>query len=208
MRASLVLFFLVEPLILRAGRLTAAPYSGDFCTFPRDAGSCAESLQRFFFNASSWQCQPFVYRGCRGNVNRFITREECERSCGTIEKPGSCPPSPPGLLTECLADCSHDGNCPEAQKCCSYGCALRCTDPIQDICRLPPEPGPCDADLRSWFYDWQAHACKRFTYGGCLGNRNRFTTHKACKHQCARPRTRPSLPPTDFLKTPDQTSLE
>lgn len=58
--------------------------AGDFCTLPVDAGSCVESLRRFFFNATSWKCEPFIFRGCQGNLNRFITKEECEHNCGMI----------------------------------------------------------------------------------------------------------------------------
>lgn len=188
MRSSLLLFFLLEPLTLWMGRLSTVAQAGDFCTLPVDAGSCVESLRRFFFNATSWKCEPFIFRGCQGNLNRFITKEECEHNCGMIEKAGSCPPSPFRLPIECLTGCWHDGNCPDDQKCCSYGCSLRCTDPIKDLCRLPSESGPCDLHVRSWFYNWKAQTCEQFTYGGCLGNKNRFQTLKACKRQCARPR--------------------
>ncbi|KAH0619359.1 hypothetical protein JD844_019404, partial [Phrynosoma platyrhinos] len=51
-------------------------------------------------------------------------------SC-VAEKAGFCPPSPTGFTTECLTSCIHDGGCPDDQKCCSYGCALRCTDPVK-----------------------------------------------------------------------------
>lgn len=59
---------------------------------------------------------------------------------------------------------------------------------VSDLCRLPSESGPCDLHVRSWFYNWKAQTCEQFTYGGCLGNKNRFQTLKACKRQCARPR--------------------
>ncbi|ETE56293.1 hypothetical protein L345_17996, partial [Ophiophagus hannah] len=94
-----------------------------------------------------------------------------------IEKPGFCPPSPRGASGPCQANCLHDGNCPEMDKCCSYGCALYCMKPITGetqsqmlsggggmwtmsnsgqathLCQLPSEHGPCDLKLTRWFYN-------------------------------------------------------
>ncbi|XP_054836469.1 kunitz-type serine protease inhibitor bitisilin-3-like [Eublepharis macularius] len=157
----------------------------DFCSYPWDSGPCRGVERRLFYNATSQKCETFRYGGCLGNLNRFITLEECQRSCGKIEKPGFCLPSPKGLFVECSTACVHDGNCPGPQKCCSYGCSLRCSGPIKDLCLLPAETGPCDNVVLRWFYDWHAKKCQKFTYGGCAGNKNNFRTHKACQSRCA-----------------------
>ncbi|XP_061486729.1 chelonianin-like [Rhineura floridana] len=163
-----------------------APFTDVCSTFPKDSDRCGEPKRRFFYNSTSKVCESFLFRGCLWNRNRFYTIEECQRHCGKIEKPGSCLPSPMHVTTECLAYCIHDGNCPGDQKCCSYGCALRCSDPVKDICRLPPDAGPCDSKTQNWFYDWDTRKCKKFSYGGCLGNKNNFRKLRECQARCQR----------------------
>ncbi|KAK1336466.1 hypothetical protein QTO34_002495 [Cnephaeus nilssonii] len=52
-----------------------------FCAYRADTGPCRASLPRFFFNVLTGQCEAFVYGGCRGNENRFGSREECRQRC-------------------------------------------------------------------------------------------------------------------------------
>uniref|UniRef100_A0A3P8U050 BPTI/Kunitz inhibitor domain-containing protein n=1 Tax=Amphiprion percula TaxID=161767 RepID=A0A3P8U050_AMPPE len=39
-----------------------------------------------------------------------------------------------------------------------------------------------------WFYDSKRGVCFRFWYGGCGGNKNRFTTQKECENLCGKSR--------------------
>ena len=52
-----------------------------FCKQPKKAGNCRAHLPRYFFDKNSGQCREFVYTGCRGNNNRFLTQEKCECMC-------------------------------------------------------------------------------------------------------------------------------
>ena len=54
-----------------------------------------------------------------------------------------------------------------------------------DICTLPHITGRCKAYFPSWYYDSASKSCKKFIYGGCGGNGNRFETEEACKARCA-----------------------
>ncbi|XP_008121978.1 BPTI/Kunitz domain-containing protein [Anolis carolinensis] len=185
MSSGLLLFALLGALSLWAHLPSASSQFQDPCGhFPREKDHCGEPKPRFFFNGSSKACEPFLSRGCPWNLNRFHTVEECRRHCAKIKKAGFCPPSPTGFTTECLTHCIHDGGCPGAQKCCSYGCALRCSDPVKDLCQLPPEAGPCGAKLQRWYFDGATKSCKRFTFGGCLGNKNNFQKRKECRQRC------------------------
>ncbi|EFO13778.2 hypothetical protein LOAG_14750 [Loa loa] len=40
-----------------------------------------ESKVTFYFDNETEQCLPFLYEGCGGNENRFISIEECRLSC-------------------------------------------------------------------------------------------------------------------------------
>ncbi|XP_061449222.1 protease inhibitor 1-like [Rhineura floridana] len=106
------------------------PASGDrpeLCSLPAKTGPCIAFTARFFFNKSSGECEQFIYGGCLGNANNFKTLEECRRTC--VEKPGRCPPEPPGHVGPCIARCSDDWDCPGKQKCCG-SCPRECTSPI------------------------------------------------------------------------------
>uniref|UniRef100_A0A8C3Y0F2 BPTI/Kunitz inhibitor domain-containing protein n=1 Tax=Catharus ustulatus TaxID=91951 RepID=A0A8C3Y0F2_CATUS len=46
----------------------------DFCYLPSVCGNCKALFRRFFFNASSQQCEEFIYGGCGGNRNNFETK--------------------------------------------------------------------------------------------------------------------------------------
>ena len=56
----------------------------DVCSLPPDPGPCDGVCERFFYNASTGQCEPFTYGCCKGNANNFLTLEECEAACPSI----------------------------------------------------------------------------------------------------------------------------
>eukprot|EP00118_Oscarella_pearsei_P024710 m.306633 g.306633 ORF g.306633 m.306633 type:complete len:409 (+) comp41435_c0_seq1:185-1411(+) len=50
--------------------------------------------------------------------------------CGfLLEKPGSCPRAPPGLVATCEVKCHGDDNCKNKEKCCNFGCQRICLQP-------------------------------------------------------------------------------
>ncbi|CAH3117388.1 unnamed protein product [Pocillopora meandrina] len=56
----------------------------------------------------------------------------------------------------------------------------------KDICRLPPEKGPCRAYMPRYYFDAMVGQCKMFIYGGCGGNENNFRTEQDCGNKCYR----------------------
>jgi len=56
----------------------------EICQLPSEAGPCFASKRRYFFDTASSTCQLFTYGGCKGNANRFLTLENCQRVCGTL----------------------------------------------------------------------------------------------------------------------------
>ncbi|RVE46514.1 hypothetical protein evm_008805 [Chilo suppressalis] len=51
------------------------------CEEPIERGLCYAYFPRFGYNKEINKCEFFVYGGCQGNDNRFITAEECEKVC-------------------------------------------------------------------------------------------------------------------------------
>ena len=51
-------------------------------------GSCGTSFanQRYYYDQNTGSCKLFVFFGCGGNQNNFLTRFDCENTC--VAKPG------------------------------------------------------------------------------------------------------------------------
>lgn len=51
------------------------------CLQPKVVGHCREALPMFFYDATTGKCTRFIYGGCKGNDNRFVTEEACKLAC-------------------------------------------------------------------------------------------------------------------------------
>ncbi|XP_059583818.1 kunitz-type U19-barytoxin-Tl1a-like isoform X1 [Alligator mississippiensis] len=134
------------------------PASGQFsprvCRLPPETGLCQAYIPMYYYDTATRRCKEFIYGGCGGNGNRFRTEAACLQACG--RKPGG--------------DLSLLG-----------GDVL--LYPV-DLCRLPPETGPCKMNLLRYYYNWVTRTCQQFTYGGCQGNANNFKTRLECENRC------------------------
>jgi len=54
------------------------------------------------------------------------------------------------------------------------------------VCLLEKDPGPCQAEFYRWYFNSETGLCEEFTYGGCLGNGNRFISESECEERCDR----------------------
>ncbi len=63
-------------------------------------------------------------------------------------------------------------------------CVSTCGGSVPEFCSLPADSGPCDAALSSYHFDPSTGRCELFSYGGCDGNANRFTTETECLATC------------------------
>ncbi|XP_054928568.1 uncharacterized protein [Dermacentor andersoni] len=52
------------------------------------------------------------------------------------------------------------------------------------LCELPPITGPCEAYMTKYYYNTTTATCESFTYGGCLGNQNKFHSAEQCEETC------------------------
>uniref|UniRef100_A0A9L0K468 Kunitz-type protease inhibitor 2 n=1 Tax=Equus asinus TaxID=9793 RepID=A0A9L0K468_EQUAS len=53
----------------------------EYCTAKAVTGPCRASFPRWYFNAEKNACDSFVYGGCRGNKNSYLSEEECMNRC-------------------------------------------------------------------------------------------------------------------------------
>ncbi|XP_059155148.1 carboxypeptidase inhibitor SmCI-like [Physella acuta] len=52
------------------------------CQLQPNKGRCYGYFLRYYFNPSSGRCDTFIFGGCLGNKNNFITRKKCMETCG------------------------------------------------------------------------------------------------------------------------------
>ncbi|KAL8179836.1 UNVERIFIED_CONTAM: hypothetical protein K2H54_073377 [Gekko kuhli] len=136
----------------------------DICKLPRDPGPCSDHVPRFYYNSLNRTCEEFVYGGCEGNGNRFETRTECAWKCRNPGKWGE--EGLPAVYNYQPANFSQNP---------------------ADICKLPPETGPCRSARLKYYYSPDTQTCDTFVYSGCKGNENRFETLEECEHACKKP---------------------
>ncbi|CDW53015.1 protein mig c; protein mig b; protein mig a [Trichuris trichiura] len=142
----------------------------DPCTLPAVSGPCAGRDIRYFYSDKSRTCEQFTYGGCLGNSNRFATKEECEKRCGSRRTTPST-----------------EGHTVDMGPTSGVFSVSRIDQDIKDakvICSLPRDTGPCRAYIPSFYFDQTTQRCLQFTYGGCQGNANRFTTKQECQAFC------------------------
>lgn len=53
-----------------------------------------------------------------------------------------------------------------------------------DVCNVPVDVGPCLQHLSKWYFDPASRSCQEFSYGGCDGSSNRFSSLPECESVC------------------------
>jgi hypothetical protein len=54
-------------------------------------GPCSASIPNYHYNTKTGQCEKFMYGGCGGNDNRFMSMDDCIQSCSCHVKPDAGP---------------------------------------------------------------------------------------------------------------------
>uniref|UniRef100_A0A8C0GBP7 Collagen alpha-1(VII) chain n=1 Tax=Chelonoidis abingdonii TaxID=106734 RepID=A0A8C0GBP7_CHEAB len=78
---SINFFSLSDPGNLTSNSVHFFSLPADLCSLPLDEGDCSRFTLRWYYNQKVAECRPFVYSGCRGNLNRFYTKEDCDLQC-------------------------------------------------------------------------------------------------------------------------------
>lgn len=45
------------------------------------SGNCNDRQTRWFYNHQAQNCESFLYSGCGGNANHFLSEEACQSRC-------------------------------------------------------------------------------------------------------------------------------
>ncbi|XP_064464808.1 papilin-like isoform X16 [Ornithodoros turicata] len=133
------------------------------CNLPKKEGPCKGYFPRYYFDSAEGICKQFVYGGCQGNENNFLTFEQCNQTCSVSRTPSE-EWSPRSLTLEA-----------DSEK--------------PPLCNLPKAIGPCKGYFPRYYFDSAEGICKQFIYGGCQGNENNFETIEQCKQTCSVSRT-------------------
>eukprot|EP00094_Tigriopus_californicus_P005670 TCALIF_05465-PA protein Name:"Similar to Ppn Papilin (Drosophila melanogaster)" AED:0.16 eAED:0.17 QI:0/0/0/0.82/0.81/0.82/34/0/2463 len=174
----------------------------DKCQQPIKEGPCAGNFTRWGYNQEIEECEEFTFGGCKGNMNAFLTQEECVNSCqetGTSRdacllprSPGPCKDNQPkwyfdNFEKRCMpfyyGGCEGNGNRFDTLDDCQKSCPAEFLS--ADVCQLPEEAGPCRDYLERYFFDAVDGTCKLFYFGGCEGNKNNFKTMDECQSRCS-----------------------
>ncbi|XP_053554506.1 tissue factor pathway inhibitor isoform X2 [Bombina bombina] len=73
-----------EPRPPKKGRKINSQGMPEFCLQEEDPGICRGYITRYLYNANSKKCEKFIYGGCLGNRNNFISMDECRSTCENL----------------------------------------------------------------------------------------------------------------------------
>ncbi|NXV94591.1 TFPI1 inhibitor, partial [Calonectris borealis] len=143
----------------------------NFCFHEKDPGICRGYFSRYFYNKETKICEVFKYGGCLGNQNNFRNLEECQTTCQ-----GNCKLSSLFLVLFLYKQCLLS---------LTLFFLIFLEPPlIPSLCMTPMDRGLCRAKELRFFYNYSTGRCRPFSYSGCGGNENNFTSRKSCLRIC------------------------
>ncbi|NXH13877.1 TFPI1 inhibitor, partial [Bucco capensis] len=160
----------------------------NFCFHEKDPGICRGYFSRYFYNKETKLCELFKYGGCLGNQNNFKSLEECQTTCQdnlpiiayfqsfvVSRKPIThCFTLFFFLLVNLLPTAPSEKSSTLNSK----------PPPIPSLCMTAMDRGLCRAKELRFFYNYSTGRCHPFSYSGCGGNENNFTSRKSCLRIC------------------------
>ncbi|CAH8477972.1 unnamed protein product [Schistosoma rodhaini] len=175
----------------------------EVCQLPKDPGPCTSFQTRYFYDSSTSKCRVFLYGGCLGNFNRFLSRKECELACSQFSthilstsnhtKPqensmeetligyDESPPLSAQVFEKMKQITQHHTDrypwdiCLDSH---SYGTCSLSGGQYQTTSEYPYVP------LTRYYYDRRLGQCQPYTYTGCGARGNHFDTLEKCQIVC------------------------
>lgn len=181
-----LLALLASLLVLGADAADGEQGVHEFCHVLKAVGRCRAAFPRWWYNVTDRSCQQFVYGGCNGNKNNYLTKEECLEKCAGVTENTTDDSAASGTRVE-----SSVPSVPRRQD---------SDDPFSDIfdyeeyCTAKAVTGPCRASFPRWYFNAEKNACDSFVYGGCRGNKNSYLSKEECMNRCFRKQLYPALP--------------
>ncbi|KAK8759642.1 hypothetical protein V5799_002723 [Amblyomma americanum] len=191
-------------LLLLLALCGAAIAQRNFACMPYvDPGPCRGLFPRYYYSSQERTCLSFLYGGCKGNLNNFVTFEECKASCAPtsdherrcLARPEEGPCNGRAImwgynvtLGECqmftYGGCDGSDNKYETKTMCEIVCKSDLPVHLDPVCLKPKYTGPCAGYFPRYYYNNTLKTCEQFIYGGCLSNGNNFVTIEECKNKC------------------------
>ncbi|XP_009983251.1 PREDICTED: tissue factor pathway inhibitor [Tauraco erythrolophus] len=178
----------------------------DFCFYEKDPGICRGYFSRYFYNKETKICEVFKYGGCLGNQNNFKNLEECQTICqgnckllsslylyqhpntvsssSSAEEPNQFLGIFVNLLPTAPNEKSNALNSSSSKQDRKQFPIFFEPPPIPSLCMTPMDRGLCRAKELRFFYNYSTERCLPFSYSGCGGNENNFTSRKSCLRIC------------------------
>nr|XP_010598678.1 LOW QUALITY PROTEIN: kunitz-type protease inhibitor 2 [Loxodonta africana] len=173
----------------------------DFCHVSQVVGRCRASLPRWWYNITDESCQQFVYGGCDGNDNNYLTFTNLQQETELPQGPDS-----PGLMPAPVAHVENAIDVPATSRSEAEPSVLSVprrqdSDDLssdvfnyEEYCTAKAVTGPCRAAFPRWYFDAEKNSCSNFIYGGCRGNKNSYRSKEECMHRCFGKQSYPVLP--------------
>ncbi|CAJ0588835.1 unnamed protein product [Cylicocyclus nassatus] len=178
------------------------------CHEPKEFGEdCDQPSQRMFYYDTRYKvCQPFQYRGCGGNSNRFATSTECREKCANGGKANATSALAGSDAVFVPRGNSHDQwmkaekcgsnflipnakyvlpspNCPSNHDLTNGVCC-----PTRDyVCSQRDDSGTFAEGIEDrprFAWNHEVKSCERFSYFGANGNYNNFPSFYSCLNYC------------------------
>ncbi|NXD80945.1 TFPI1 inhibitor, partial [Halcyon senegalensis] len=166
------LFFFFPSFLHRVHHLPFIVEKPDFCFHEKDPGICRGYFSRYFYNKETKLCEVFKYGGCLGNQNNFKNLEECQTTCQDNCKLLSSLFLVLFLYKQCFLSLIF------------FFLLFPEPPSIPSLCMTPMDRGLCRAKELRFFYNYSSGRCHPFSYSGCGGNENNFTSRKSCLRIC------------------------
>ncbi|KAJ7398255.1 tissue factor pathway inhibitor (lipoprotein-associated coagulation inhibitor), transcript variant X2 [Pitangus sulphuratus] len=158
------------------------------CAMKADDGPCKAIHVRYFFNIQSQLSRKAVVAQMKkANLLPVVTVEEHPNTVNS-SSPAEEPDEFHGILVNLLPTAPNEesntlNSSSQKEEHNQFPIFFE-PPPIPSLCMTPMDRGLCRAKELRFFYNHLSGRCHPFSYSGCGGNENNFTSRKSCLRIC------------------------